>query len=166
MKPPSRKHYEKTEVELLKEEIRKLKTKTPEYKVLQDRLEVARLNLLSAHTYEKELKGLMKELHLIADWFDVLKRSEVMVVTPEGMKYLVGQDLVNFCKTELEKQNADKVWWGDASVPFSFQQHAKEHLSKSIADEIDKCAVSDTFTYQTKGRYNYDAGSQSQEEGS
>lgn len=96
-KPPSRKHYEKTK---------------PTYKELEDRLEIARLNALSANTYENQLKSMMKDLRLVADWFDVLKRSEVMVVTPEGMKYLVGQDLEDFCRAEVKKQGST-VWWSD-----------------------------------------------------
>lgn len=136
-KPPSRKHYERTK---------------PTYKELEDRLEVCRLSLLSAETYERELKGLLQQVRMVADWFDVLKRSEVMVLTPEGMKYLVGQDLENFCKAEIEKQNACKVWWGDTSEPFSFARHTQQHLSKIIADEIDNCAVADAITYKTQGR--------------
>ena len=138
MKPPSRKHYERTK---------------PSYKELEDQLEVARLNALSAQTYEKELKGLVQDLRTVSDWFDVLKRSEVMVLTPEGMKYLVGQDLEDFCRAEIAKQG-DKVWWGDFSVPSSFQQIAKGELSKIIRDEIDKADVLDAFTYKTKGRYD------------
>lgn len=149
-KPPSRKHYERTK---------------PTYKELEDRLEIARLNALSAQTYERELKNALQGLRLTCDYFDVLKRSEVMVVTPEGMKYLVGQDLEDFCKAEIEKQNANKVWWGDvSSKAFSFQQLAQQHLSKVIRDEIDKCAVLDTYKYTTKGRY--DTGSKSKKEGS
>ena len=138
MKPPSRKHYERTK---------------PTYKELEDKLSKANLNLTHAQTCEKELKSLAHGLRTIADYFDVLKRSEVMVLTPEGMKYLVGQDLEDFCKAEIEKQGA-KIWWSDTTLPFGFQQHAKDHLAKIISEEIDKCAVSDTFTYQTKGRYD------------
>ena len=156
-KPPSRKHYERTK---------------PTYSELEDRLEIARLNALSANTYENELKSMMKDLRLVADWFDVLKRSEVMVVTPEGMKYLVGQDLEDFCRAEVKKQQeqAAKVWWSDPLLPSSFAQHAKDHLSKIIRDEIDKAPLHqyqlDTIKYITKGRYNYDSRSKSKKEGS
>lgn len=166
MKPPSRKHYEKSEVERLKEKIRQLETKTPEYKELEDRLEIARLNLLSAQTYERELKGALNNMRTFVDYFDVLKRSEVMVVTPEGMKYLVGQDLEDFCKAEIDKQNLNKVWWGDPVIPSAFAQHARDHLSKIIRDEIDSAAVHQAITYKTKGRYNYDPRSKSKKEGS
>lgn len=165
-KPPSRKHYEKSEVERLKEKIRQLETKTPEYKELEDRLEIARLNALTAQQYEREMKSALYHKQTIADWFDVLKRSEVMVATPEGMKYLVGQDLENFCKAEIEKQNENKVWWGDPVLPSSFAQHARDHLSKIIRDEIDNAVVTDTFKYSTKGRYVYDPRSKSKKEGS
>jgi hypothetical protein len=144
MKPPSRKHYEKTK---------------PTYKELEDRLEVARLNLISAQTYERELKELVKKLQTVSDWFDVLKRSEVMVVTPEGMKYLVGQDLEDFCRADLEKQMEQraKVWWSDPLLPSSFAQHAKDHLSKILRDEVDKATLHqyqlDAYKYITKGRY-------------
>ena len=137
MKPPSRKHYERTK---------------PSYKELEDQLEVARLNALSAQTYEKELKGLVQNLRTVADWFDVLKRSEVMVLTPEGMKYLVGQDLEDFCRAEIAKQG-NKVWWSDTGFA-GFAQHAKDHLSKIIRDEIDAVDANQYITFKTKGRYD------------
>ena len=147
-KPPSRKHYERTK---------------PTYKELEDRLEVARLNALSAQTYEKELQNALRGLRVVADWFDVLKRSEVMVVTPEGMKYLVGQDLENYCRAEIEKQGDNRVWWSD------FKAFANQTLNTIIRDEIDKAPLHqyqlDTYKYITKGRYD-DARSESKEEGS
>lgn len=149
MKPPSRKHYEKVK---------------PTYKELEKKLELARLNLLSASTYEKELKSIADGLRTVADYFDVLKRSEVMVATKEGMKYLVGQDLEDFCKAEIEKQNANKVWWGDPVLPSSFAQHARDHLSKIIRDEIDAIDAKQYITFKTKGRY--DSRSKSKKEGS
>ena len=153
-KPPSRKHYEKTK---------------PTYKELENKLAILEHNLINAQSYERELKNALRAMQDCADYLGVLKRSEVMVVTPEGMKYLVGQDLEDFCKAELDKQNLNKVWWGDSTIG-GFKGFASNALSQIIADEIDKCALSanqlDTFKYTTKGRYNYDPRSKSKKEGS
>ena len=73
-KPPSRKHYERTK---------------PTYKELEDRLEVARLNALSASTYEKELKSLVKDLRLVADWFDVYPGGDENASSNFGQIYRV-----------------------------------------------------------------------------
>lgn len=137
MKPPSRKHYEKVK---------------PTYKELEDKLSKANLNLTHAQTCEKELKSLAHGLRTIADYFDVLKRSEVMVVTPEGMKYLVGQDLEDFCKAEIEKQMQLR------SVVWDFKSFANQALNGIIRDEIDKLPLHqcqlDAYKYITKGRYD------------
>lgn len=148
MKPPSRKHYEKTK---------------PTYKEMEDRLAILEHKLLNAQQYERELKIEAHGLRTVADWFDVLKRSEVMVATPEGMKYLVGQDLEDFCRAEMEKQNSNKIWWDEIGTS-AFSGFANQAISQIIRDEIDKCALSDSFTYQTKGRY--DTRSKSKKESS
>lgn len=146
-KPPSRKHYEKTK---------------PTYKELEQRLTIAEHNAINEREYARELKGALNNLRVVSDWFDVLKRSEVMVLTPEGMKYLVGQDLEDFCKAEIEKQMQLR------SVVWDFKSFANQALSQIISDEIDKAPLSeyqlDAYNYITKGRY--DTGSQSKEEGS
>jgi DNA-binding ferritin-like protein (Dps family) len=136
----------------LKEKIRQLETKTPEYKELEDRLEIARLNALTAQQYEREMKSALYHKQTIADWFDVLKRSEVMVLTPEGMKYLVGQDLEDFCKAEIEKQAQARTTMWD------FKSFANQAINTIIRDEIDKAPLNqyqlDAYKYITKGRYD------------
>lgn len=154
-KPPSRKHYEKTK---------------PTYKELENKLAILEHNLINAQSYERELKNALRAMQDCADYLGVLKRSEVMVVTPEGMKYLVGQDLEDFCKAELDKQNLNKVWWGDSmpSTSSFFSGYANSAITKILIDEIEKAPLSanqlDAYKYITKGRY--DSGSESKEEGS
>jgi len=142
-KPPSRKHYEKTK---------------PTYKEMEQRLAIAEHNVITEREYVRELKGAMKNLNVVADWFDVLKRSEVMVLTPEGMKYLVGQDLEDFCKAEIDKQGVrvGSYWWENGAN--AFQQYATKYMSEIIRDEVDKLALHndqlDAYKYITKGRYD------------
>lgn len=142
-KPPSRKHYEKTK---------------PTYKELENKLAILEHNAINEQQYSRELKISLQAMRVIADWFDVLKRSEVMVVTPEGMKYLVGQDLEDYCKAEIEKQMKLR------SVVWDFKSFANQAINTIIRDEIDNLALHQAITYKTKGRY--DTGSESQEEGS
>jgi hypothetical protein len=114
------------------------------------------------------LKGAMHSLRIVSDYFDFLKRSEVMVLTPDGMKYLVGQDLEDFCKAEVEKSGLRSAayWWDTGASAFA--QHAGRYMSEIIRDEVDKLALHeyqvDAYKYITKGRY--DTGSKSKEEGS
>lgn len=147
-KPPSRKHYEKTK---------------PTYKELENKLTILEHNAINEQQYTRELKISLQAMRVVADWFDVLKRSEVMVLTPEGMKYLVGQDLEDFCKAEIEKQGST-VWWSESK----FKGFANQAINTIIRDEIDKLPLHqsqlDAYKYITKGRY--DSGSQSKEEGS
>ena len=153
MKPPSRKAHEKTEVERLKDRIAKLEKKQPEALGIQ-----ATISALHSQVNELvlERRGMMEklgELRVIADWFDVLKRNEVMIPTEEGMKYLVGQDLEDFCRAEIDKQNDNKIWWSE-SAPAAFSGFASQAITQIIRDEVDKCATLDTFKYVTKGRYD------------
>lgn len=166
MKPPSRKAHEKTEIERLKDRIAKLEKKQPEALGIQATIDALRMQAKRLVAENTEAKAVLHDLRMVADWFDVLKRSEVMIPTQEGMKYLVGQDLEDYCKAEIEKQNENKVWWGDPVLPSSFAQHARDHLSKIIRDEIDNAAVHQAITYKTKGRYVYDPRSKSKKEGS
>ena len=162
-KPPSRKHYEKTEVERLKDRIAKLEKERPEALGIKATISALYAQVGQLADERRDLAEKLCELRVVADWFDVLKRSEVMVATPEGMKYLVGQDLDEYCKAEIKKQNDSKIWWSDA-MPNAFSGFANQAITQIIRDEIDKCAVSDSFKYTTKGRY--DSGSKSKKEGS
>lgn len=157
MKPPSRKHYQKTEIERLKDQIAKLEKERPEALGIQSTIESLRMQAKRLVAENDEAKAVIHDLRIVADWFDILKRSEVMVATKEGMKYLVGQDLDDFCRAEIDKQNLTKVWWGDPVLPSAFAQHAKDHLASILRDEIDKCVVVDSkkyITFKTKGRYD------------
>jgi hypothetical protein len=155
MKPPSRKHYEKNEVERLKDRIAKLEKKQPEALGIQSTIEALRSHAKRLLEERNEMLARMGDLHVVADWFDVLKRSEVMIPTEEGMKYLVGQDLEDFCRAEIEKQNTSKIWWSD-STPTAFSGFANQAISQIIRDEVDKLAESqlDAYRYITKGRYD------------
>ena len=146
MKPPSRKHYEKTK---------------PTYKELENQLINANHNLTQSQQYERELKIEAHGLRTVADWFAVLKRSEVMVATPEGMKYLVGQDLEDFCRAEMEKQNSNKIWWDEIGTS-PFIKPANTYLNELIRDEADRIANDqlDAYIYTTKGKSD-DAGEKS-----
>lgn len=150
-KPPSRKHYEKTK---------------PTYAELEKQLINANHNLTNAQQYERELKNALNSMRTTTDYFDVLKRSEVIVLTPEGMKYLVGQDLEDYCEAEIKKQGVESMWWGNG-IANAFSGYANHALNQILRDEIDKADVLDSkqyLTFKTKGRY--DSGSKSKEEGS
>ena len=148
----------------MKDQITKLEKERPEALGIQSAIESLRMQAKRLVAENDEAKAVIHDLRMVADWFDVLKRSEVMIPTKEGMKYLVGQDLEDYCIEEIKKQNENKVWWGDPILPSSFAQHARDHLSKILRDEIDKAAVHQAITFKTKGRY--DTGSQSKKEGS
>lgn len=159
MKPPSRKHYQKTEIERLKDQIAKLEKKRPEALGVQSAIESLRMQVKRLVAENAEAKAAIHDLRTVADWFDILKRSEVMVATKEGMKYLVGQDLDDFCKAELAKQNENKVWWDNTALSSAFAQYAKDHLALILRDEIDKAALTQAqtdaykyITFKTKGR--------------
>ena len=166
MKPPSRKAHEKTEIERLKDRIAKLEKKQPEALGIQATIDALRMQAKRLVDERREMMEKLGELRIVADWFDVLKRSEVMVVTPEGMKYLVGQDLDEYCKAEIKKQFDNRIWWSD-SAPTAFSKFANHAITEIIRDEVDKLSPAlDTFTYTTKGRYVYDSRSKSEEESS
>lgn len=164
-KPPSRKAHEKTEIERLKERIAKLEKKQPEALGIQATIDSLRIQAKRLVAENHEAKEALMGLRVVADWFDVLKRSEVMIPTQEGMKYLVGQDLEEYCKAEVEKQNANKIWWSD-SMPNAFSGFANQAITEIIRDEVDKLASSqlDAYKYITKGRY--DTRSKSKKESS
>ena len=157
MKPPSRKAHEKTEVERLKDRIAKLEKKQPEALGIQSTIEALRSQAKRLLEERNEMLERMGALHVVADWFDVLKRKEVMIPTEEGMKYLVGQDLEDFCRAEIEKQNTSKIWWSD-STPTAFSGFANQAVSEIIRDELDKLPLHqyqlDAYKYITKGRYD------------
>lgn len=153
MKPPSRKAHEKTEVERLKDRIAKLEKKQPEALGIQSTIDALRMQAKRLVAENTQAKAVLHDLRMIADWFDVLKRSEVMIPTQEGMKYLVGQDLEDYCIEEIKKQNDNKVWWSE-SMPNAFSGFASQAITQIIRDEVDKCATLDTFKYVTKGRYD------------
>jgi hypothetical protein len=133
---------------------------------MEQRLAIAEHNVITERQYVRELKGAMNALRVVADWFDVLKRSEVMVLTPEGMKYLVGQDLEDFCKAEIDKQNSNKIWWDEIGTS-AFIKPANTYLNELIRDEADRIANDqlDAYIYTTKGKSD-DAGSKSKKESS
>lgn len=160
MKPPSRKAHEKTEIERLKDRIAKLEKKQPEALGIQASIDALRMQAKRLVAENTEAKEVIQNLRVVADWFDVLKRSEVMVATPEGMKYLVGQDLEDFCKAEIEKQMQLR------SVVWDFKSFANQAINEIIRDEIDSLADAqlDAYKYITKGRY--DSRSKSKKESS
>ena len=163
MKPPSRKHYQKTEMERLKERIAKLEKERPEALGIQTTIEALRSTVKRLRSERNDAMDRLKEMNKVADWFNVLYRSEVMIPTEEGMKYLVGQDLENYCKEQVSKEAESRIWWSD-SAPTAFSGFANHVITEIIRDEVDKCATLDTFKYVTKGRY--DTRSKSKKESS
>ena len=154
MKPPSRKHHEKTEIERLKDRIAKLEKKQPEALGIQSTIDALRMQAKRLVAEKTEAKAVLHDLRMVADWFDVLKRSEVMIPTQEGMKYLVGQDLEDYCIEEIKKQGST-IWWSE-STPNSFSSFAGQAITEIIRDEVDKMAETqlDAYKYITKGRYD------------
>ena len=128
MKPPSRKHYEKTK---------------PTYKEMEDTLE--RLEERTKHAIEDR-----DRYRTAYNMFYFLTRQEVFISDEEGMKYLTGEDLASYCHERLIKEDRERHT-GYETINVGFRNFANQAISEIIRDEVDKL---DTITYQTKGRYD------------
>lgn len=166
MKPPSRKHYEKSEVERLKDRIAKLEKDRPEALGIRTTIDSLRTQVKSLREDSKYLQEQLVQAGRYEAYFKALTNEEVFVASEEGMKYLKGDDLEAYCKAVIKKQDEERhVGYETINLghPLYFAQYANQALNQILRDEIDKL---DTFKYTTKGRYNYDPRSKSKKEGS
>lgn len=155
MKPPSRKHHEKTEVERLKERIAKLEKKQPEALGIQSTIDALRMqNKRLVENHRDLTDQLLRAGHFEA-YFGVLASQEVFVAAEDGMKYLKGEDLVEYCKALIKKQDEER-YVGYETINLGFRNFANQAISEIIRDEVDKLAESqlDSYRYITKGRYD------------
>lgn len=168
MKPPSRKHYEKTEVEKLRERIAKLEKEKPEALGIRRTIEGLREQIRSLKEDAKYTSVRLMEAQKYQTYFVALSNAEVFVSDDEGMKYLKGDDLEAYCKALVTKREKERhEGYETLNIAFAgFTGFAHQAIRQIIIDEIDKADVLDSFTYTTKGRYGNDAGSESKEEGS
>lgn len=131
MKPPSRKHYEKAK---------------PTYKELEDKLkrleETARHALMDRDRY--------KEDYVMMGF---LKRKEVFISDEEGMKYLTGEDLADYCKAGIIKEDEERHAGYQTISLGSFIQPYQQHINAIFDDVYKEHAERLTLTYKTKGRY-------------
>lgn len=151
-----RKEYEMSEKERLLNQIRKANNEA-EYAKSQVKLlknEVGTLRERAADYYASD------------NMLNYLMGQEVFLATDEGMKYLKGQDLIDYCKEKLAEQGS-KVWvdekWGvslnNITHPVNkvfeevYAKHA-EQLKSQIDSAVLESVAADMFTYQTKGRYD------------
>ena len=127
MKPPSRKHYEKAK---------------PTYKELEDKLkrleETARHALMDRDRY--------KEDYVMMGF---LKRKEVFISDEEGMKYLTGEDLVEYCRDGLIKEDAERHAGYQTISLGQFIEPLNDVFDEVYAEHAERL----TLTYKTKGRY-------------
>ncbi len=165
MKPPSRKAHEKTEIERLKDRIAKLEKKQPEALGIQATIDALRMqNKRLVENHRDLTDQLLRAGHFEA-YFGVLASQEVFVAAEDGMKYLKGEDLVEYCKALIKKQDEER-YVGYETINLGFRNFANQAISEIIRDEVDAIDAKQYITYTTKGRYVYDPRSKSQEEGS
>jgi FtsZ-binding cell division protein ZapB len=155
LKPPSRKAHEKTEIERLKERIAKLEKKQPEALGIQATIDALRMqNKRLVENHRDLTDQLLRAGHFEA-YFGVLASQEVFVAAEDGMKYLKGEDLVEYCKALIKKQDEER-YVGYETINLDFKTFANQAISEIIRDEVDKMAGSqlDAYKYITKGRYD------------
>ena len=133
MKPPSRKHYEKTK---------------PTYKEMEDMLERMGETI-------KSVRGERDRYRIAYNMFYLLTRQEVFISDEEGMKYLTGEDLASYCHERLIKEDRERHT-GYETINVGFKDFANQAISEIIRAEVDKMAGSqlDVYKYITKGRYD------------
>lgn len=151
-----KKQYEMSEKERLLNQIRKANNEA-EYAKSQ-----VKLLKNEVGTLRERAGDYFKDHNMI----QFLMGQEVIIATDEGMKYLKGLDLINYCKEKLTEQEP-KVWvdekWGvslnNITHPINkvfeevYAKHA-EQLKSQIDSAVLESVAADTFTYQTKGRYD------------
>jgi hypothetical protein len=167
MKPPSRKAHEKTEVERLKDRIAKLEKKQPEALGIQVTIDALRMqNKRLVENHRDLTDQLLRAGHFEA-YFGVLASQEVFVAAEDGMKYLQGEDLIEYCKALIKKQDEERHA-GYETINVDFKNFASQAINEIIRDEVDRLPVHqyqlDAYRYITKGRY--DTRSKSKKEGS
>lgn len=151
-----KREYEMSEKERLLNQLRKANNEAENAK--------AQLNH-TAHELQ-QMRQTAQDYYKDHRMIQFLMGQEVIIATDEGMKYLKGLDLVNYCKEKLAERAANLSSW-DLREPLSFTKHANQAINEIIRDEVDKLSHTlDAYKYITKGRAIYDARSESQEEGS
>ena len=150
-----KREYEMSEKERLLNQIRKANNEAENAK--------AKLNH-TAHELQR-MRQTAQDYYKDHRMIQFLMGQEVIIATDEGMKYLKGLDLINYCKEKLAERAANLSSW-DAREPLSFTTHANQVITEIIRDEVDKMASYqlDAYTYITKGRY--DTRSKSKKESS
>lgn len=157
MKPPSRKHYEKSEVERLKEQVRKLESKPPEFELLKRMLESEKDEVRTWKAGYTNLRKHSEDLEKYKQYLAFLATQEVFIADDEGMKVLKGEDLFAYCHKRVEQavEEDRKRHAGYETISLGgFAGFASQAITEIIRDEVDKCATLDTYKYTTKGRYD------------
>lgn len=161
MKPPSRKAYEKTEVERLKDRIAKLEKEKPEALGIRMTIDSLREQVKALKADSKYLQEQLIKAGKYEAYFRTLSREEVFVAAEDGMKYLKGDDLEAYCKALIkgvvEEDQLRHAGYETISLNYGFRSFANEILNQTLRDEIDKLPVHqyqlDAYKYITKGRY-------------
>ena len=151
--PFRKKPHEMNELDRMKERMREIANLEKNVKALSEQLK----------WYEKvanELRVKNSALIRAQDAYDWLREQEVMLMTPDGVKYLKGDEFDAY----VMKQVSDR----DHEVPLN--ERVLEVLATRMAKAMDASNVLfapqdaiDSFTYVTQGRYNHgnDAGKES-----
>lgn len=148
--PFRKKPHEMSELARMKERMREIANLEKNVKSLTEQ----------AKWYEKlamELREKNKALIRAQDAYDWLREQEVMLMTPDGVKYLKGEEFDAYVMKQVSAQ--------DHEVPLN--ERVLEILATRMAQAMDDPNVLfapqdavDSFTYVTQGRYNHgnDAG--------
>ena len=140
--PFRKKTHELTEIERMKDRARQIKNMENQVKDLKQELVITRKRrddaMDAAQNYE---------------W---LRHQELMLMTPEGVKYLKGEDLDAYVKTH--RPPLQQSWIDHMAI--KMQQAIDTGVLRALVDEAH---VTDAFTYTTNGRvlYGYDSGKES-----
>lgn len=153
-----KREYEMSEKERLLNQIRKANNEVENYKSKAKFLEMEC----------KDARGELSKYRTDHAMIQYLMTQEVFIGSDEGMKYLKGLDLIDYCKAQLIKQDEERhAGYETINLNYGFSTFAHQAINQILRDEIDKLGSSvatDAFKYQTKGRAIYDPRSKSKKE--
>lgn len=134
-----KREYEMSEKERLLNQIRKASNDA----------ENAKRDLRQTQQYANELVGQRDKFRQAYQMLDFLKRQEVFVADGEGMKYLTGEDLVEYCRDGLIKEDAERHAGYQTISLGQFIEPLNDVFDQVYAEHAERL----TLTYKTKGRY-------------
>ena len=138
-----KREYEMSEKERLLNQIRKANNEADH----------AKRSVRSLEIQTRELIEQSDRNQLAYSMFNFLKHNEVFIADEEGMKVLNGDDLVEYCKAGLLKEDAERHAGYQTISLGSFIQPYQQHINAIFDDVYKEHTEQMMLTYKTKGRY-------------